>query len=70
MQCPLAGSKAQRLIAQTWPLLANNNNHWTVQYAKWCRACQIHADFIHQPSELHHPTVASWPFEAWGIDVI
>ena len=21
-------------------------------------------------SELLHPTVASWPFEAWGIDVI
>jgi len=26
-------------------------------------------DFIHQPLELLHPTIASW-FEAWGIDVI
>jgi len=24
----------------------------------------------HQPPELLHPTVASWLFEAWGIDVI
>ena len=30
----------------------------------------IHADFIHQPPELLHPTAASWPFEAWGIDVV
>ena len=42
----------------------------TVQHAKRYRACQIHVDFMHQPLELLHPTVASWPFEAWGIDVI
>ena len=41
-----------------------------IKYAQRCKACQIHADFIHQPPELLHPTVASWPFEAWGIDVI
>ena len=41
-----------------------------VKYVKRCKACQIHADFIHQPPELLHPTVASWPFEAWGIDII
>jgi len=41
-----------------------------VEYAKKCKACQIYADFIHQPPELLHPTVASWPFEAWGIDII
>ena len=41
-----------------------------IQYARRCKACQVHADFIHQPSELLHPTVASWPFEAWGIDVV
>jgi len=27
-------------------------------------------DFIHQPPELLHLTVAIWPFEARGIDVI
>ena len=41
-----------------------------IQYTRRCKACQIHAYFIHQPPELLHPTVASWPFEAWGIDVV
>jgi len=40
------------------------------KYVQRCKACQIHADFIHQPPELLHLTVASWPFEAWEIDVI
>jgi len=42
----------------------------TVEYAKRYKACQIHVDFIHQPPELLHPTVAAWSFKAWGIDVI
>jgi len=41
-----------------------------IKYAKKCKAYQINADFIHQPPELLHPTIASWPFEAWGIHVI
>jgi len=41
-----------------------------VQYAKWCKVYQIHADFIHQSSDLFHPMVTTWSFEAWGIDVI
>jgi len=41
-----------------------------IKYAQGCKACQIHADFIHQPLELLHPIVALWPFEAWGIDII
>ena len=41
-----------------------------IKYAKRCKACQIHADFIHQPLELLHPTVALWPFEAYGINII
>jgi len=49
-----------------WPTMMAN----AIQYAKWCKACQIHANFIHQPLEMLHPTIASWPFEAWGIDVI
>ena len=40
-----------------------------IKYAQRCKTCQIHADFIHQPPELLHSTVASWPFEAWGIDI-
>ncbi|KAL0319614.1 UNVERIFIED_CONTAM: hypothetical protein Sradi_5222900 [Sesamum radiatum] len=29
-----------------------------------------HANLIHQPPESLHPTVASWPFDAWGLDVV
>ena len=39
-------------------------------YAKSCKACQIHANFKHQPPELLHPTAASWPFDAWGMDIV
>ncbi|XP_057793051.1 uncharacterized protein LOC131009656 [Salvia miltiorrhiza] len=35
-----------------------------------CQACQFHANLIHQPPEPLHPTVASWPFDAWGMDVV
>jgi len=49
-----------------WPTMIAD----VIQYARRCKACQIHANFIHQPPELLHPTVASWSFEAWGIDVV
>ncbi|XP_022866714.1 uncharacterized protein LOC111386479, partial [Olea europaea var. sylvestris] len=42
----------------------------SLDYARKCEACQVHANFIHQPPEPLHPTVASWPFDAWGLDVI
>ncbi|GKV14736.1 hypothetical protein SLEP1_g25561 [Rubroshorea leprosula] len=41
-----------------------------MEYAKKCEACHFHATFIHQPLEPLHPTIASWPFHAWGLDVI
>ncbi|KAK3004741.1 hypothetical protein RJ639_019602 [Escallonia herrerae] len=41
-----------------------------LDYAKRCQACQFHANFIHQPPELLHPTVVSWPFDGWGQDVV
>ncbi|KAJ6853186.1 uncharacterized protein M6B38_251595 [Iris pallida] len=49
-----------------WPTMVAD----AIDYARKYKACQVHADFIHQPSEFLHPTVASWPFEAWGIDII
>jgi len=30
-----------------------------IKYAKKCKACQIHTDFIHQPREILHSNVAS-----------
>ena len=49
-----------------WPTMVHN----CIDFAKGCNACQFHANFIHQPSEPLHSTVASWPFEAWGLDVV
>jgi len=49
-----------------WPTMIAN----AIKYVRRCKACQIHTDFILQPSKLLHPIVSSWPFEAWGIDVV
>ncbi|KAI3457318.1 hypothetical protein Pfo_013981 [Paulownia fortunei] len=35
-----------------------------------CQACQFHANLIHQPPEPLHLTIASWSFDAWGLDVV
>ncbi|XP_021721491.1 uncharacterized protein LOC110689053 [Chenopodium quinoa] len=40
-----------------------------IEFVKKCEACQFHANLIHQPPEPLHPTVTSWPFEGWGLDV-
>ena len=63
------GPKVQdriRRMGYYWPSMVSD----AIEYARKCRTCQIHADFIHQPSEFLHPTAASWPFEAWGMDII
>jgi transposase InsO family protein len=49
-----------------WPIIVKD----CINYAKRCEACQLHANYIHQPPEPLHPTVASWPFDAWGLDVV
>ncbi|KAH0715037.1 hypothetical protein KY284_007942 [Solanum tuberosum] len=41
-----------------------------LDYAQRCDACQFHVNFIHQPPEVLHPTIASWSFDAWGLDVV
>ena len=69
MRSSSARSKTQGPITEAWILLADLIAD-AIQYARRCKACQIHVDFIHQPSELLHLTIASWPFEAWGIDVV
>ncbi|KAL2906100.1 Gypsy retrotransposon integrase-like protein 1 [Bienertia sinuspersici] len=48
-----------------WPTMVQD----CMDYAKRCEACQFHVNFIHQPPEPFHPTVTSWPFKAWGLDV-
>ena len=49
-----------------WPTMVKD----CMEYAQKCQACQFHANFIHQPPELLHPTIASHPFDVWGIDVV
>ena len=53
-------------LSYHWPTMIAD----AIKYAQRCKACQIHADFIHQHPKLLLLIVASWPFEEWGIDVI
>jgi len=43
--------------------------HDCIEFAKRYDECQHYANFIHQPPGPLHLTIASWPFEAWGLDV-
>ncbi|KAK4383233.1 hypothetical protein Sango_2794500 [Sesamum angolense] len=49
-----------------WPTMVKD----CINYVIRCQACQFHTNLIHQPPELLHPTVASWPFDAWGLDIL
>ncbi|KAL0439550.1 UNVERIFIED_CONTAM: hypothetical protein Slati_2438000 [Sesamum latifolium] len=49
-----------------WPTMVKD----CMDYARRCQACQFHPNLIHQPHEPLHPTVASWPFDAWGLNVV
>jgi len=62
---PKLGDQLRRL-GYYWPKMIPD----AIAYAKWCHACQIHGDFVHQAPERLHPTSSSWPFEMWEMDVI
>ena len=55
-----------RLIGYFWPGIMAD----CLKIAKSCHSCQVHDNFKHLPPVPLHPTVPSWPFDAWGIDVI
>ena len=42
----------------------------SMDYANKCETCQYHVNFIHQPRKPLHPTVTSWLFETWGLDLV
>lgn len=44
--------------------------HDCVEFAKRCHVCQYHGKFIKTPPEPLHVTSHSWPFAAWGIDIV
>ncbi|XP_071921834.1 uncharacterized protein [Coffea arabica] len=41
-----------------------------IDFARRCQTCQFHGNFIHQPPEPLHPTVGSWPFDVWDLDIV
>ncbi|KAA0060042.1 uncharacterized protein E6C27_scaffold160G00010 [Cucumis melo var. makuwa] len=55
-----------RRMSYYWPKMVQDS----MDYARKCKAFQYHANFIHQPLEPLHPTVASWSFEAWRLDLV
>ncbi|KAG9453486.1 hypothetical protein H6P81_006390 [Aristolochia fimbriata] len=55
-----------KCLGYYWPSMLRD----AIEIARSCKQCQLHADYIHQAPEPLHPTVASWPFEAWGMDII
>ncbi|KAG9458863.1 hypothetical protein H6P81_003371 [Aristolochia fimbriata] len=64
-----AGPKLHLQVKQLgyyWPTMLRD----AIELARHCTACQLHANYIHQPPSPLHPTVASWPFEASGMDII
>ncbi|KAG9458313.1 hypothetical protein H6P81_002821 [Aristolochia fimbriata] len=64
-----AGPKLHLQVKQLgyyWPTMLRD----AIELARHCTTCQLHANYIHQPPSPLHPTVASWPFEAWGMDII
>ncbi|XP_074290221.1 uncharacterized protein LOC141616951 [Silene latifolia] len=49
-----------------WPTMVQD----CMDFAKKCEPCKFYPNFIQQPPEPLHPIVSSWPFEAWGLDVV
>ncbi len=49
-----------------WPTLRADCQ----EFSSKCKACQIHAPYIHQPSEELHSISAPWPFMKWGMDIV
>ncbi|KAI5316794.1 hypothetical protein L3X38_036501 [Prunus dulcis] len=59
-------SNQLKRLGYYWPTMVRDS----IKFATTCKDCQLHGDFIHQPPQQLHPTTLSWPFEAWGLDVI
>ncbi|KAL0444160.1 UNVERIFIED_CONTAM: hypothetical protein Slati_2138700 [Sesamum latifolium] len=64
-----SGSKLHfriKRMSYYWPTMVKD----CLEYAKKSESWELHANFIHQPPEPLHPTVASWLFDAWGLHVL
>ncbi|XP_020693052.2 uncharacterized protein LOC110107202 [Dendrobium catenatum] len=49
-----------------WPSMIDD----CMKIARHGHQCQVHGVVLHQPPNVLHPTIASWPFESWGTDII
>ncbi|XP_015060327.1 uncharacterized protein LOC107006233 [Solanum pennellii] len=41
-----------------------------LDYAQRCDACQFHVNFIHQVPHVLDPTIVSWSFDTWRLDIV
>lgn len=60
-QGPKFQDRIRRLVIYYWLSMIKD----CIDYAR-----QFHGDSIPQALEALHPTVPSWSFEAWGMDII
>jgi hypothetical protein len=65
-QCGAKIYHSIKLVGYYWPRIKADY----IKIAKSCHNCQILDNFKYLPPVPLHPTVPSWPFHAWGIDVI
>ena len=49
-----------------WPTTLQD----TTDLVKTCEACQFHAKMVHQLAQELHTIPLSWPFAAWGLDIL
>lgn len=49
-----------------WPTILKK----CIEYPKKCPEFQFYGNLIHQLLKLLHPTIASGPFNTWGLDVV
>nr|XP_011465143.1 PREDICTED: uncharacterized protein LOC101299390 [Fragaria vesca subsp. vesca] len=63
---PKLAAQLRMRIGYYWPTMVQDAIH----FARTCKACQIHGDFIHQPPLPLHPSILSYPFDTWVFDVM
>ena len=54
----ISQGQSYMILSREWAIIGHYGVD-CIDFAKRCDACQLHANFIHKPSEPLHPTVAS-----------
>jgi hypothetical protein len=49
-----------------WPSALSD----AAEMVKRCKACQFHANQIHQPTQGLQTIPITWPFAVWGLDIL